>query len=55
MPFFSSDLLILLSFLIFPYSNSADLTFPSLKDSTLKNEERAFTAFVPTPLSPTDF
>ena len=37
------------------FTDFADLTFPSLKDSTLKNEERAFTAFVPTPLSPTDF
>src|SRR5690606_40997512 len=39
----------------FPCSNSAEADLLSLVDSTLKYEERAFTALVPTPFKPTDF
>ena len=38
-----------------PRLNTARLIFPSLIDSTLKYSDSALTAFVPTPLSPTDF
>ena len=39
----------------FPNSNSALVIWLSRTDSTLKIEDNALTAFVPTPLSPTDF
>ena len=38
-----------------PRSNSAEADLLSRVDSTLKYSESAFTALVPTPLSPTDF
>ena len=53
-PFLSSELFIS-SLTNTPNSKSADLLLPSLVDKTLKEEDNAFTAFVPTPLSPTDF
>ena len=39
----------------FPASKVANLERLSRFDSTLKADDKAFTAFVPTPLSPTDF
>ena len=39
----------------FPCSNSAEADLLSRVDSTLKNDDNAFTAFVPTPFRPTDF
>ena len=38
-----------------PYSKAARLDCFSLFDSTIKLEESAFTALVPTPFNPTDF
>ena len=38
-----------------PCSKYTDLIFPSLHESTLKLEESALTALVPTPFNPTDF
>ena len=38
-----------------PCENSAEALLLSRVDSTLKNDDNAFTAFVPTPFNPTDF
>ena len=38
-----------------PLSKEAPFFSPSRTEYTLKLEERAFTAFVPTPFNPTDF
>ena len=38
-----------------PCSNSAEADLLSLLDSTLKKEDNALTALVPTPFKPTDF
>ena len=42
-------------FIKFPCSNSAEADLLSLLDSTLKKDDKAFTALVPTPFKPTDF
>ena len=39
----------------FPCSNSAEADLLSRVDSTLKKDDKALTALVPTPFSPTDF
>ena len=41
--------------IISPNSKLTIFDFPSRTDSTLKEEDKAFTAFVPTPFRPTDF
>ena len=38
-----------------PSSKFADFVFPSLVEETIKDDDSALTALVPTPLSPTDF
>ena len=40
---------------ISPYSNETFFNLPSLIDWTSKDDDRALTAFVPTPFKPTDF
>ena len=54
-PFRSVVFAILWSLMSSPLSNSATFVSPSRNDSTLKKEESALTAFVPTPFNPTDF
>ena len=38
-----------------PHWKLANFDFPSLIDSTVNEEDKAFTALVPTPFKPTDF
>ena len=38
-----------------PFSKSTLFCFPSLHEVTSNQVDKAFTAFVPTPLRPTDF
>ena len=52
---FSSSVGSVLSEVIIPFSKVALLTMPSRYERTSKRELSAFTAFTPTPLSPTLF